>query len=103
MMSIPAEKTTDLDTLDDALAHLKDLSDRLIADGKAGEVPTESIAELLHISARLFSAHTDKNGKTEWPVGRDALNATETVVLVTALLEAADINLFDLAIWYRRP
>ncbi len=28
--------------------------------------------------------------------------ALSLVVLVTALLEAADINLFDMAIWYRR-
>lgn len=102
-MSNTAPITTDLDRLDDTLAQLNDIAGRVIAEGKGGEVPTESIAEILHIAARLFSAHTDKNGKTEWPVGRDALNATETVVLVTALLEAADINLFDLAIWYRRP
>ncbi len=86
-----------------AIARLQEASQAAIAAGKGGEVAREDIAEVLHVAARLFSAHTDRHGKTDWPVRPDALNATETVVLVTALLEAADINLFDLAIWYRRP
>ena len=70
--------------------------------GLAGEVSDEALTEPLYIAARMFSNKTDRVGKSEWPVSADALNATDTVVLVTALLEAADVNLFDMAIWYRR-
>ncbi|MBN9158775.1 MULTISPECIES: hypothetical protein [unclassified Microbacterium] len=66
------------------------------------EVSDEQIADVLYAAARLFSAKTDRVGKIAWPIREDALNATETVVLVTALLDAADVNLFDMAIWYRR-
>ena len=68
----------------------------------SAEVSDEQIADVLYAAARLFSAKTDRVGKIAWPIRADALNATETVVLVTALLDAADVNLFDMAIWYRR-
>jgi len=93
----------DADAFADAIARLRKAEAGILAEGKAGEVPPELIAEALYVAARLFSARTDKLGKTKWHVGEDALNATDTVVLVTALLEAADVNLFDMAIWYRRP
>ena len=101
-MSIQSTAQTDLELLNERIAGVKEVAARLIADGKAGEVSSEDIAESLYVAARLFSAKTDRDGKTDWFVGTDALNATETVVLVTALLEAADVNLFDMAIWYRR-
>lgn len=93
----------ELAQLQAAIAQLNAASQAALDAGQGGDIAREDIAEVLHVAARLFSAHTDRHGKSGWPVRKDALTATETVVLVTALLEAADINLFDLAIWYRRP
>ena len=100
-----AETTAESGALDFSrkLAALIETSEQLMAQGQTAGVSAEDIAEVLYIAARLFSAKTDKQGETAWPLRLDALNATETVVLVTALLKAANINLFDLAIWYRRP
>lgn len=97
---IPTEKN--LADLADAIASLRDVTDRIIASGQVGQVTDEQVAEPLYAAARLFSERRDRTGQSNWPIGEDALNATETVVLVTALLEAADVNLFDMAIWYRR-
>lgn len=102
-MGVTEMSISDLDQLKATIARLDETARAIVDDGRGGQVSTDDIAEILHVAARLFSAHTDKHGKTDLPVRKDALNATETVVLVTALLEAADINLFDLAIWYRRP
>lgn len=102
-MGVTEMSISDLDQLKATIARLDETARAIVDDGRGGQVSTDDIAEILHVAARLFAAHTDKHGKTDWPVRKDALNATETVVLVTALLEAADINLFDLAIWYRRP
>jgi len=84
------------------VARLGELTTQINEEALAAQVEDEQIADLLYASARLFSAKTDRVGKLEWPVRADALNATETVILVTALLDAADVNLFDMAIWYRR-
>lgn len=97
------DASIDVGALADAITRVKEIEASIRVQGAAAAVPPELIAEALYVAARLFSARTDTLGKTDWFVGENALNATETVVLVTALLEAADINLFDMAIWYRRP
>ncbi|MFD2470112.1 hypothetical protein [Amycolatopsis silviterrae] len=84
------------------VSRLGEVTAEIAAQDGAAAVADEEIAELLYAAARLFSAKTDRVGKIAWPVREDALTATETVVLVTALLDAADVNLFDMAIWYRR-
>ncbi|GAA5199065.1 hypothetical protein [Microbacterium jejuense] len=92
----------ELAELDTVVTRLGELT-RHVADQELGAAVTdEQIADVLYAAARLFSAKTDRVGKIAWPIREDALNATETVVLVTALLDAADVNLFDMAIWYRR-
>ena len=101
-MATRPDSRTGLDELTQARTRLTEAANRVIADGLAGGVAGEDIAEALYAVARLFAAKTDKNGKTAWPVTEDALTATETVVLVTALLDAANVNIFDMAIWYRR-
>ncbi|WP_217180996.1 hypothetical protein [Streptomyces sp. AC495_CC817] len=88
--------------LDGLIARLGELTAQITAEERGAEVSDEQIADVLYAAARLFSAKTDRVGKMSWPIREDALNATETVVLVTALLDAADVNLFDMAIWYRR-
>ncbi|WP_167754109.1 hypothetical protein [Amycolatopsis nivea] len=84
------------------VSRLGSLTSEIASGDRAAAVADEEIAELLYAAARLFSAKTDRVGKISWPVREDALTATETVVLVTALLDAADVNIFDMAIWYRR-
>ncbi|ATY16681.1 hypothetical protein CU254_29240 [Amycolatopsis sp. AA4] len=91
--------TSELTTL---VSRLGELTSEIAAEDRAAAVPDDEIASLLYAAARLFSAKTDRVGKISWPIREDALTATETVVLVTALLDAADVNLFDMAIWYRR-
>jgi len=102
-MTDSTERGADIEEFGELVARLSDAAGRIVAHGRAADVPAEQIAEPLYVAARLLSAKTDANGRTPWPIDTDALTATETVVLVTALLEAADINLFDMAIWYRRP
>lgn len=94
-----APETAELSTV---IARLGELVQHVAAEERGAEVSDEQIADVLYAAARLFSAKTDRVGKIAWPIREDALNATETVVLVTALLDAADVNLFDMAIWYRR-
>jgi len=94
--------TAELAELEGLVARLGELTHHVTEQGLGAEVPDEQIADILYAAARLFSAKRDRVGKIAWPIREDALNATETVVLVTALLDAADVNLFDMAIWYRR-
>ncbi|MFC4137567.1 MULTISPECIES: hypothetical protein [unclassified Microbacterium] len=97
-----ATTTPELAELDAVITRLGELTRHVTAEELGASITDEQIADVLYAAARLFSAKTDRVGKISWPIREDALNATETVVLVTALLDAADVNLFDMAIWYRR-
>ncbi|MBP5801418.1 hypothetical protein [Microbacterium maritypicum] len=94
--------TPAIEELGALVTRLGELTAKVTEEELGAAVPDEQIADVLYAAARLFSAKTDRVGKVAWPIRADALNATETVVLVTALLDAADVNLFDMAIWYRR-
>jgi hypothetical protein len=96
------ELSPEVQAYNDLVQQLSAAAKKVMDAGLAGQVTDEALTEPLYVAARMFSNKTDRVGKTEWPVSADALNATDTVVLVTALLEAADVNLFDMAIWYRR-
>ena len=61
-------------------------------------VPEQQLAAAFAALARLAAAR----GERDLPVARDALTATETVTVVSGLLRAADLNVFDLAMWFRR-
>jgi hypothetical protein len=37
------------------------------------------------------------------PVAPGTVTATETVVTACGLIRAADLNMFDVAIWFHRP
>lgn len=93
-----------LDTMDFAtLSRLVAAEADSLSEGpQAAEISDEDISALVYAAAKLARAKADREGRPKWEIGRDVLNATDTVTLVTALLDAADINLFDLAIWYRR-
>jgi hypothetical protein len=97
-----ADTTTPATELESLVARLGEITAQIAKEERGAEVSDDLIADVLCTAARLFSAKTDRVGKISWPIREDALNATETVVLVTALLDAADVNLFDMAIWYRR-
>ena len=86
----------------EAAATLAATAGALLEQGRAGEADARDIATVLGAAARLYSARVERDGVAFPPVERDALTATETVTLVSELLRAADLNVFDLAMWFRR-
>lgn len=95
-------QSSELASLDDVIDRLKAATTSVLDSDQAVDVSDETIAEALYCAARLFAAKKDRVSDLQWPIATDALTATETVVLVAALLDAADVNIFDMAIWYRR-
>jgi hypothetical protein len=52
---------------------------------------------------RLYAAKVEAAGDELPPFEKGALTATETVVAASAMIRAADLNLFDVAMWFGRP
>jgi hypothetical protein len=52
---------------------------------------------------KLYGAKVEAAGDELSPFEKGALTATETVVMASAMIRAADLNLFDVAMWFGRP
>lgn len=85
-----------------AAAAIATAADEALASGTLNCVSEADIATALTALAKLYAAKVEKSDKIFPPVASDALTATETAVLVSELLRAADLNVFDLAMWFRR-
>ncbi len=78
--------------------------DRRLAAGETADVSDRDIQRLLTTATRLYARKTDEEGRSFSPVADGhILTATDVAVTVTALLRAADLHLFDLAMWAGRP
>ncbi len=70
---------------------------------ETASISDETVQALLTAGARLYARKVDTEGRQFSPVCEPGvMNATDVAVTVTALLQAADLNLFDLAMWTNR-
>jgi hypothetical protein len=53
-------------------------------------------------SVRLYAAKSERRGEAVKPFGDGAVTTTESIVAACALIRAADLNLFDVAMWFNR-
>lgn len=66
-------------------------------------VSDETVQALLTAGARLYARKVDEEGRRFIPVrDPETMTATDVAVTVTSLLQVADLNLFDLAMWSNR-
>ena len=73
-----------------------------LRSGKPDAIPDEDLQRVLSAAVRLYAAKAeDRTG--ELPLfGDHPVNATEAVTAICAMMRAADLNFFDLQMWYRR-
>jgi hypothetical protein len=60
------------------------------------------LAAVITAAVKLYAAKVEAEGVAFAPVAPDKVTPTEVVLVVSAMLRALDISLFDLAMWYRR-
>jgi hypothetical protein len=65
-------------------------------------IPSTDLERVLTAAIRLYTAKAEAEGTFPPPVSADRITPTEVVMFVSEMLRAADLNLFDLAMWYRR-
>ncbi len=61
-----------------------------------------SCERVLTAAIKLYAAKAEAEERFPAPVTAEKVTPTEIVLVVSELLRAADISLFDLAMWYRR-
>ena len=65
-------------------------------------IPDALLQDVFAAAVKLYAAKSDRRGGLK-PFGDGAVTATEAVVASCALIRAADLNLFDVAMWFNRP
>jgi hypothetical protein len=65
-------------------------------------ISDESLRRVLTSAVKLYAAKMDGLAEDKQPFEQNAVNATETVVASCAMIRAAGLNLFDVAMWFRR-
>ena len=62
----------------------------------------EGLREALTSAVKNYAAHVDSGGSAAPLMEKNAITATEAVLAICELMRAADLNPFDVALWYRR-
>ncbi|WP_332815982.1 hypothetical protein [Ramlibacter sp.] len=70
--------------------------------GELSAVTDEELARVMTLATQLYAAKSEQFGLSFHPVSPE-VSATEVVATVSGMLHAANLNLFDVAMWYRRP
>jgi hypothetical protein len=81
-------------------------SDSVMAALRCGEleaIPDDALRRVLTAAVKAYAAKVEAADGELAPFESDQVTATETAVTACAMIRAADLNLFDIAMWYGRP
>jgi len=88
-----------LSPLDRAIAAARDALKR----GEPDAISDKTLQQVLTAAVKVYAAKVERRGHDVVPFPQHAVTATETVVTACAMIRAADLNMFDVAIWFHRP
>ncbi len=71
--------------------------------GEPDAISDKTLQQVLTAAVKLYAAKVERRGHDVAPYAPNAVTATETVVTACGLIRAADLNMFDVAIWFHRP
>src|SRR5215469_11110477 len=86
----------------DAVTAFCEQVDDALKAGKPDAVTDETLQRVMSAAVRLYAAKSEDRARELPPFGDEPVNATEAVTAICAIMRAADINFFDLQMWYRR-
>jgi hypothetical protein len=66
-------------------------------------ISDKTLQQVLTAAVKVYAAKVERRGHDVAPFAQGAVTATETVVTACGLIRAADLNMFDVAIWFHRP
>jgi hypothetical protein len=71
--------------------------------GEPHAISDEALRRVLTAAVRVYAAKSEDVGREIAPFLANTVTATETVTAACAMIRAVDLNLFDVAMWFRRP
>ena len=74
-----------------------------LSRGEADAIPQAALRRVLTAAVKAYAAKAEAAEGELAPFDPDQVTATETAVTACAMIRTADLNLFDIAMWYGRP
>ena len=71
--------------------------------GEPDAVSDKTLQQVLSAAVKIYAAKVERRGHDVAPFPQNTVTATETVVTACGMIRAADLNMFDVAIWFHRP
>jgi hypothetical protein len=71
--------------------------------GEPDAISDKTLQQVLTVAVKVYAAKVERRGHDVAPFPQHAVTATETVVTACGMIRAADLNMFDVAIWFHRP
>jgi hypothetical protein len=71
--------------------------------GTPDAITDKALQQVLTAAVKIYAAKVERRGHDVAPFTPGAVTATETVVTACGMIRAADLNMFDVAIWFHRP
>jgi hypothetical protein len=78
------------------------LAERTLASGNYEVVSDADLERIMTATVKLYVAKAERAGAYPPPVTAEQVTPTEVVTVVSEMIRAADLNLFDLSMWFRR-
>jgi hypothetical protein len=74
-----------------------------LQSGELDSIPDDVLRRVLTAAVKAYAAKAEAAEDEVTPFDADAVTATETAVTACAMIRAAGLNLFDIAMWFQRP
>jgi hypothetical protein len=71
--------------------------------GEPDAISDRALQQVLTAAVKLYAAKVERRGHDVPPFPPNTVTATESVVAACGMIRAADLNMFDVAIWFHRP
>src|ERR1700692_2806136 len=71
--------------------------------GEPDAISDKMLQQVLTAAVKVYAAKVERRGHDVAPFAPNTVTATETVVTACGLIRAADLNVFDVEIWFHRP
>jgi hypothetical protein len=81
---------------------LTTLVERTLANGNYDAFSDADLQRVMTAAVKLYVAKAEATGAYPPPVAADRVTPTEVVTVVSEMIRAAGLNLFDLSMWFRR-
>ena len=79
------------------------LAEQGCADPETKTISDEDLARVMTAAVKLYSTRAEATADFPPPVNRNGATATDILVAVCEMIRVADVNMFDLSMWFGRP